>query len=54
VRANGLLVVPAGDNVLRILPPLTITDEEIGEAVARIEAAAAAVEADLAKEGDGV
>jgi acetylornithine/N-succinyldiaminopimelate aminotransferase len=53
VRANGLLVVPAGDNVLRILPPLTITDAEIGEAVARIEAAAKAVAADLAAEKAG-
>ena len=39
--AEHLLAVPAGDNVLRILPPLTITDDEITEAVARLDRAAA-------------
>ena len=32
-REKGLLVLTAGDNVLRILPPLTITEREIDEAV---------------------
>ncbi|MFN3207725.1 MAG: aspartate aminotransferase family protein [Roseovarius sp.] len=36
-------VVPAGENVLRLLPPLNISDEEIGEAVARLDKAATAV-----------
>ncbi|MDS1137440.1 aspartate aminotransferase family protein [Nitratireductor indicus] len=40
-----LLVVPAGDNVLRLLPALTITDEEIREGVRRMHDAAAAVHA---------
>ena len=40
----GLLTVPAGDNVVRILPALTITEEEIGEGVARLDAAATALE----------
>jgi acetylornithine/N-succinyldiaminopimelate aminotransferase len=35
--ANELLAVPAGDNVVRLLPPLIITLEEIDEACARIE-----------------
>ncbi|GHE97226.1 acetylornithine aminotransferase [Aliiroseovarius zhejiangensis] len=39
-----LLCVPAGDNVLRILPALTIEDEDISEAVTRLETAAKAVE----------
>ena len=39
-----LLVVPAADNVVRLLPPLNITDEEMAEAVARLDAAAVAVE----------
>lgn len=39
-----LLTVPAADNVLRLLPPLNISDEEIGEAVARLDRAAAALE----------
>ena len=33
----------AADNVIRILPPLTITDEEIAEAVRRLETAAASL-----------
>ncbi len=37
-------MVPAADNVIRLLPALTISDEEIEEARARIDAAATAVE----------
>lgn len=37
--ASDLLVVAAGDNVLRLLPPLNITGEEVSQAVARLEAA---------------
>ena len=37
--ANDLLVVAAGDNVVRLLPPLTITADEVFQAVTRIEAA---------------
>lgn len=44
-RAQKLLVIGAGDNVARLLPPLIISDAEIGEAVNRIEAACAALEA---------
>ncbi|MFV2053528.1 aspartate aminotransferase family protein [Aliiroseovarius sp. YM-037] len=39
-----VLTVPAADNVIRLLPPLTITDDEIAEAVARLDLAALAVE----------
>ena len=38
--AQRLLTVPAADNVVRLLPALTITDDEIAEAVARLDAAA--------------
>ena len=44
-RANGLLTVPAGDNVVRILPPLNITDEDLSEGVARLDATCRAVKA---------
>ncbi|KFG70055.1 aspartate aminotransferase family protein [Microvirga sp. BSC39] len=44
-RAQKLLLIGAGDNVARILPPLIISDAEIGEAVNRIEAACTAIEA---------
>ena len=40
-----LLVVPAADNAIRLLPPLNITDAEIDEAMARLDAACVAVEA---------
>ncbi|QTN34905.1 aspartate aminotransferase family protein [Cognatishimia activa] len=35
-----VVTVPAADNVVRLLPPLNISDDEINEAVARIDAAA--------------
>jgi len=38
-----VLTVPAADNVIRILPPLNITIEEINEAIARLDATAKAV-----------
>ncbi len=40
----GVIVVPAADNVVRLLPPLNISDDEISEAVKRLDAAATAVE----------
>ena len=46
--AEELLTVAAADNVLRLLPPLTISDEEIAEALARLDRAASAVKADAA------
>jgi acetylornithine/N-succinyldiaminopimelate aminotransferase len=41
LREQGLLTVTAGDNVLRILPPLIIGDAEIAEAMAILERVAA-------------
>jgi acetylornithine/N-succinyldiaminopimelate aminotransferase len=38
-----VLTVPAADNVVRLLPALTISDADIAEAVARLDAAANAV-----------
>ena len=35
-----VVTVPAADNVVRLLPPLNISDDEINEAVTRIDAAA--------------
>ena len=43
-RAQKLLVIAAGDNVVRLLPPLIITDAEAAEAVARLDRAATALE----------
>lgn len=44
LRERHVLSVGAGDNVLRILPPLTVSDAELSEGVAAIGAAAAAFE----------
>ncbi len=46
--ARNLLTVPAADNVIRILPPLNISDADLAEAVRRLDAAAAGVRADAA------
>ena len=40
----GVLTVPAGDNVLRLLPALNITDEDISEAIARLDTTATKLE----------
>ena len=34
-----LLVIPAGENVVRIIPPLIISDDDLDEAVVKLEAA---------------
>ncbi|HUZ91080.1 MAG TPA: aminotransferase class III-fold pyridoxal phosphate-dependent enzyme, partial [Methylocella sp.] len=38
-RNEGILVIPAAENVARLLPPLIIGEEEIAEAIARFDAA---------------
>ena len=40
VRAEKMLAVLAGDNMLRLVPPLTVTAQEAREGLARIERAA--------------
>jgi len=50
-REHGLLAVPAGDNVVRIIPPLTITEEELSEVVTRLDAAASTFEKSQSLEG---
>jgi acetylornithine/N-succinyldiaminopimelate aminotransferase len=41
LRAERMLAVAAGDNVVRLLPPLIIGEAEIGEAIARLDRACA-------------
>ena len=43
LRHEHLLSVGAGENVVRLLPPLTVTVAEAREALSRIEAAAASL-----------
>jgi len=40
-----VITVPAADNVIRLLPPLTISDTEIAKAVTRLEQAASQIKA---------
>ncbi len=42
-----VLTVPAADNVVRLLPPLTLTDDDIAEAATRLDRAASALERTL-------
>jgi acetylornithine/N-succinyldiaminopimelate aminotransferase len=44
-RAAKLIVIPAGDNVVRIVPPLIITDDEIKQGVDRLAEACKTIEA---------
>jgi acetylornithine/N-succinyldiaminopimelate aminotransferase len=39
LRAEKMIAVAAGDNVVRLLPPLIITEDEIAEGVRRIDRA---------------
>ncbi|NEH61681.1 aspartate aminotransferase family protein [Rhizobium ruizarguesonis] len=49
IRAAHLLGVPAGDNVIRLLPPLVVTAEEAREGLARVERAAESIRASKVK-----
>jgi acetylornithine/N-succinyldiaminopimelate aminotransferase len=42
--AQKILVIPAGDNVVRLVPPLVVSEEEIAEGVRRLDAACVAIE----------
>src|SRR6056297_1739841 len=44
----GVITVPAADNVVRLLPPLNLSDEEIAEALSRLHASAVAIETAMA------
>jgi acetylornithine/N-succinyldiaminopimelate aminotransferase len=47
LRAEKMLVPGAGDNVVRLLPPLIVSEAEVAEAIARIDRACTAVETGL-------
>ncbi|MBB3399660.1 MULTISPECIES: aspartate aminotransferase family protein [unclassified Rhizobium] len=49
IRDAHLLGVPAGDNVIRLLPPLVVTADEAREGLARLERAAESVRASKVK-----
>jgi acetylornithine/N-succinyldiaminopimelate aminotransferase len=43
-RANGLIVLPAGDNVVRLLPPLTLSEDEAREGIVLLNKTASDIE----------
>ena len=47
LRAERLLTIGAGDNVVRLLPPLIVSEAEVSDAVARIDRACTAIETRL-------
>jgi acetylornithine/N-succinyldiaminopimelate aminotransferase len=47
MRAEKILAPAAGDNVVRLLPPLIAGEAEISEAMARLEKACIAIEREL-------
>ena len=47
-RANGLVVLPAGDNVVRMLPPLTLSEAEAREGIELLDRTARETEAQKA------
>jgi acetylornithine/N-succinyldiaminopimelate aminotransferase len=49
IRGANLLAIPAGDNVIRLLPPLVVTADEAREGLARLERAAESVRASKIK-----
>jgi acetylornithine/N-succinyldiaminopimelate aminotransferase len=53
LREEKLLTVGAGDNVVRFLPPLIVTEAEIEESVVRLERACAALSGDQLKRAAG-
>jgi acetylornithine/N-succinyldiaminopimelate aminotransferase len=46
-RAEKLLTVGAGDNVVRLVPPLIVSEDEIADAVSRLDRACTAIERTL-------
>jgi acetylornithine/N-succinyldiaminopimelate aminotransferase len=44
LRAEKLLAVAAGENVVRLVPPLIVSDDEIAEAIARVDRACTSLE----------
>jgi acetylornithine/N-succinyldiaminopimelate aminotransferase len=53
LRGQNLLTVGAGENVVRLLPPLIVTEAEIEEAVQRLDRACTALSAAQPKQAAG-
>jgi acetylornithine/N-succinyldiaminopimelate aminotransferase len=46
-RQEKILVIPAGENVTRLLPPLIITEAEVAEAIRRLDATCVRLETEM-------
>ena len=53
VRGQEMLVIPAGDNTVRLLPPLIAGEAELAEALTRLDKACRTLEAGLAAKKTG-
>ena len=53
LRAEKMITVAAGDNVVRLLPPLIVSEEEIAEAIARLDRACTRLGRAASTAGDG-
>jgi acetylornithine/N-succinyldiaminopimelate aminotransferase len=53
LRAHGMLAIAAGDNVVRLLPPLIIEENQVREAMEKLSAAAREFESAEKKAADG-
>jgi acetylornithine/N-succinyldiaminopimelate aminotransferase len=53
LREQKLLTVGAGENVVRFLPPLIVTESELEEAVVRLERACVALSGPQLKRAAG-
>ena len=51
-RAQGLLLIRGGERAVRLIPPLTVSDAEIDEALRRLDQTLLALEARPAPEGE--
>ena len=54
LRAEKMIAVGSGDNVVRLLPPLIVSEEEVAEAVRRIERACSRLAAKTQPRREGV
>jgi len=53
LRAEKMITVAAGDNVVRLLPPLIVSEEEIAEAIARLDRACTRLDRAASAGSDG-
>jgi acetylornithine/N-succinyldiaminopimelate aminotransferase len=53
LRGQNLLTVGAGENVVRFLPPLIVSETEIEDAVQRLDRACTALSGDQLKRAAG-